>query len=135
VVTKTFPRRQDADRYARLIEADRVHGIAVDPRAGAGSLADYAARWLDQRRVRGRPLAPRTVELYADLLAHHALPTLGHLDVGKLTTEGIRTWHAELGRATTPMAVRGCPWLSVATVARIWHETEDWEDREPARRP
>jgi len=60
VVTRTFKRRKDADDYARLIEADRVRGMAVDPRAGAEKLAPYAARWVDQRRKKGGlPLAPR----------------------------------------------------------------------------
>jgi integrase len=102
VVTRTFERRKDADNYGRLIEADRVRGLAVDPRAGAERLDDYAARWLDQRRVKGRPLAPRTQELYRDLLDHHVLPELGRIELGDLTTEMVRGWHAAAGRRTTP---------------------------------
>jgi len=91
VVTRTFKRRKDADDYARLIEADRVRGMAVDPRAGAEKLAPYAARWVDLRRKKGGlPLAPRTVELYGDLLDHHILPTFGRVNVGKITTEAVR---------------------------------------------
>lgn len=102
VVTRTFKRRKDADDYARLIEADRVRGIAVDPRAGAEKLAPYSARWLNQRRVKGRPLAPRTVELYSGLLDCHILPAIGTTDVGRITTETVRSWHAELGLRTSP---------------------------------
>ena len=102
MVTRTFDRRKDADIYARLLEADRVRGTAVDPRAGTEKLAAYASRWLQQRRVNGRPLAPRTTELYEDLLAHHILPALGALGVAKITTEAVRGWHAEVSSHASP---------------------------------
>lgn len=103
VVTRTFKRRKDADDYARLVEADRVRGTAVDPRAGAEKLAVYASVWVDQRRKKGgRPLAPRTVELYRDLLDLHILPKFGRVDVGKITTEAVRGWNADISSRVSP---------------------------------
>jgi hypothetical protein len=62
VVTRTFKRRQDAERWAALTEADRAMGGAVDPRAGAVHLCDYfearpIARIGRGRRRRCRPQA------------------------------------------------------------------------------
>ncbi|MCU1426081.1 MAG: Integrase, Lambda phage type [Actinomycetia bacterium] len=98
VATKTFKRRQDADRWARLFEADRVLGAAVDPRAGAERLEQYAARWL-----KGRDLRPRTTELYADLLARYIFPSLGSLALTKLAPEAIRLWYSDLSRRVSPL--------------------------------
>lgn len=33
VVTRTFKRRKDADAYANTVEADKLRGVARDPRA------------------------------------------------------------------------------------------------------
>jgi integrase len=98
VATKTFKRRQDAERWSRLFEADRVLGAAVDPRAGAERLEEYAARWL-----KARDLRPRTTELYADLLARHIVPALGSLALTKVAPEAIRVWYSDLSRKVSPL--------------------------------
>jgi hypothetical protein len=79
VATKTFARRQDADRWARAMDADLVVGTAIDPRAGDELLSRYAERWLWARRVNGQPLALRTAELYRDLLERHIDPSSAQL--------------------------------------------------------
>lgn len=57
------------------------------------TLSAYAAAWLRRRRVRGRPLAPRTVALYETLLRAHVLPVLGDVPVSALTRTGVRGWY------------------------------------------
>ena len=64
VVTKTFTTRKAADAWATQVAHDKLTGVAVDPRSGSEAFRDYAARWLETRRVRGRPLAPKTSDLY-----------------------------------------------------------------------
>ena len=103
IVTKTFARRQDADRWARTIAADVVVGSAIDPRAGNESLSDYAERWLTTRRVSGRPLAPRTLELYRDLLDRHILPTFGSVSLARLRPEAVRAWHTDIAARVSPL--------------------------------
>jgi hypothetical protein len=66
VVTRTFRRKLDAERWASIAEAERARGAAVDPRAGAVTLDDYFERWLGARE-----LAPRTRELYGHLFKQH----------------------------------------------------------------
>lgn len=92
VVTRTFPRRQDGERWARLVEADQVRGEALDPRAGDVLLEEYATRWMASRR-----LAPRTRELYADLHDRFIAPVLGRIALGRITPERVRVWHHDLG--------------------------------------
>ncbi len=93
VVTRTFKRRQDAEHWATLTEADRALGGAVDPRAGAVQLGEYVPRW-----VSSRELAPRTRELYEHLYARLIGPTFGGTALSKIAPEGVRLWHADLVR-------------------------------------
>ncbi len=85
------------------MEHDRHRGLAVDPRSGAQTLAVYAEGWLATRRVRGRPLAPKTAELYAILLRVHVLPTFGNHQLNRITTEAVRRWHAQVSADSSPM--------------------------------
>ena len=55
----------------------------------------YAQRWLDTRRVKGRPLAPKTLELYRVLLRLTSAPTFSSRQLSAITPEAVRRWHAE----------------------------------------
>ena len=39
---RTFKRRREADAYARTVEADRLRGLVIDPRAGLVTVESYA---------------------------------------------------------------------------------------------
>lgn len=99
-VTKTFPTKDQADEFAASVETDRRRGTALDPRRGAETFTEYAARWIDTRRVRGGPLAPKTRELYGVLLRVHIEPVFGALPLSDITPEAVRQWHA---RFASPM--------------------------------
>ena len=60
------------------------------------TLETYAEEWLATRRVRGRPLAPRTLDLYHWLLTRHLVPQLGQRELATLTPVDVRRWHAAL---------------------------------------
>jgi len=97
VVNRTFTGRRDADAYARTVEADRLRGLAIDPRAGLVTFETYARQW-----VRQRPLRPLTRDLCDGILRIHILPTFGKRPVGKVVPAEIRTWYAELGTKLAP---------------------------------
>ena len=65
----------------------------------------YAKRWLQSRRVGGRPLAPKTIELYTILLGVHIFPTFGAAKLGAIRTEEIRLW---LANFESPMTAAKC---------------------------
>lgn len=88
----TFARRQDAEKYLTLLEAQMVRGEWTDPERGKVRLEDYAQRWITERPG----LRPRTIDLYTWLLNQHIRPKLGAIPLGKLDTAMIRGWRAEL---------------------------------------
>lgn len=61
-------------------------------RSDGVTLADYAERWLGQRRLR-----PRTAAHYRAMLDRLIVPALGGAKLAKLTPAQVRQWHAELG--------------------------------------
>ena len=92
VVTRTFKRRKDADAYANTVEADKIRGGVVDPRASRVTLEVWCRSWLANRS----DLRPTTRSLYAYLLDSYVLPALGANEIGQLTVSIVRSWHAAL---------------------------------------
>ena len=103
----TFATRAEAGRYLDHVRVQRDQGTWVDPNRGRVSLAEYSETWLRQRDVR-----PRTRELYAGLLDHHILPSLGSVSLNRLSPAAVRSWFAELrsgerpGRSTAAKSYR-----------------------------
>src|SRR5919199_5216588 len=88
----TFATRAEANRALNLALADQGRGAWVDPARGREHLTSYA-----ESRVADHPrLRPRTERLYHDLLRLHILPSLGNVEIGKLTPRLVRTWYAGL---------------------------------------
>jgi integrase len=99
VHNKTFRTRRDAEAYERSQLVARDRGTWTNPRAGKVTVGAFADRWLDGRTVRGRTLAPRTVESYRYLLDHYVLPEFGAFPLSKVTPGAVRSWHAGLVRS------------------------------------
>ncbi|MGZ4532749.1 MAG: tyrosine-type recombinase/integrase [Mycobacteriaceae bacterium] len=93
---RTFPSRGDAGRFLAGVRADLDRGGWIDPRAGQVQLREYSRVWLENRRVRGHPLAPRTVERYGGVLRRHILPVLGDTELWHLTSAAVRAWYGRL---------------------------------------
>ncbi|MGD3152867.1 tyrosine-type recombinase/integrase [Tsukamurella tyrosinosolvens] len=87
--------RRDIERedWTPPKEQEKLHAAEVRRRE---SFADYSARWLDTRMVRGRPLADNTRWDYRSKLEHHILPTFGKMPVNEITRDAVRSWHAAL---------------------------------------
>lgn len=90
VRTKTLRTKAEARAFASTVEADKVRGGLIDPRAGRVTLSAYATCWIDERP----DLRPKTVELYRSLLRLHIEPTLGPIDLGRLDVATVRRWHS-----------------------------------------
>jgi len=100
----TYSTRSSAARFLAAVRADLDRGEWFDPDAGTLTLAVYGNTWLSNRRVRGRPLAPRTAEFYRWQLDKHILPSLGPMQLRRLTPAAIRGWQARLSAADGPGA-------------------------------
>ncbi|WP_239376297.1 site-specific integrase [Frankia sp. Cj5] len=104
----TFATKADADAHLAEIRTDMARGRWIDPDRSKVRFEDFAARWQRERT----DLRPRTVELYARLLRRQINPYLGSRPLSSITTDVVRTWHAELttvhqeGVSTTAKAYR-----------------------------
>lgn len=93
--TSTHRARGDASRFLASVQTSLSRGDWIDPAAGSVLFRDYAQDWLALRRVRGRPLAPRTIELYESLLTNHINPAFGELSLQQVSVPRIRAWHGQ----------------------------------------
>jgi integrase len=93
----TFPTLAGASSWLSTVEADLLRGERVQHYLPTAILSEYAEVWMENRILR-----PRTVELYQGLLDHHILPTLGHMELGKLAPSAVRSWHSKLSKADRP---------------------------------
>ena len=93
----SFKTKAEAERAFAAAVTDQQKGAWVAPDKGRVTLETYSWQWLDTRLTnRGERLRPKTRELYEGFLRLHILPTLGSLPLGRMTTAGIRSWHADL---------------------------------------
>jgi integrase len=92
----TFRAKVDAEGFLtdrrREIELGKHHPAAV--RRVKVIFSDYAARWLCDRHVNGRPIRPRTREHYQALLDDHILPTFASQSLAAITADDVKRWHA-----------------------------------------
>lgn len=99
---RTFPRRTDAERFLAGVEADKLRGVYVDPRAGRVTLADYALdRWMPSQVH----LRPNTRDLYRAHLRTHVLPALGSRPLSAVRRSDCRTFVAALSVKLAPATV------------------------------
>ncbi len=92
----TFDTRLAAEAFAvktrREIDQDRWNATDDDKRERV-TLGAYAATWLTNRHVAGRPLKQRTKEHYAAILETHLLDTFGSKPLASITPTDVREWH------------------------------------------
>jgi integrase len=89
---QTFTAKADATAYLSTVHASILKGLWLDPAAGKVTFSDYAQGWLSRRT----DLRPTTRAKYASLLKLHLSPTLGTVDLGKLSPSLVRSWYHEL---------------------------------------
>ncbi len=102
----TFKTKADAARWLAKTETEISSGRWQDPTTANLTFAQYAEAWLAQRTVRGKPLAPRTIQTYRYGLDRYIGPKLGHLKLSSLTPAVVRTWHSELLQTCGPTPAR-----------------------------
>lgn len=93
----TFATKAEAEAHISQVRADRSRGTYLDPRRGERRLGDFAADWIANGGSRGQ-LAPRTRDLYLDLLARHIDPPLGSKSLNAISPDIVRSWRTALRR-------------------------------------
>jgi integrase len=89
---KSFARKQDAERFLRHAEADKLRGQWVDPKQGRTTVGELAERWYATTVT----LKPKTREDYRSLLHNHVLPIFGDRAIASIDTLTVRGWLAGL---------------------------------------
>jgi integrase len=93
----TFAARIDAETWLgdrrREINNQLYNPNAVTKPARV-TFGDYAATWLANRHVAGRPIKARTRAHYTDILEAHLLPVFGSKPLAAITPKDVRDWHA-----------------------------------------
>ncbi|GIF15272.1 hypothetical protein Ate01nite_53040 [Actinoplanes teichomyceticus] len=106
-IERKAPNTVDTERLAAqwrtLVESEIIRGEWQAPEAGDVHLARYGREWIAHRK-----LQPRTRENYEDLFRLHIEPTLGHLALGAIKPQTIRSWRGKLLEDGTsePQAVK-----------------------------
>jgi integrase len=93
----TFGARIDAEAWAiavrRKIDQDRWDATDDNPKEQI-TFGTYAARWLANRQVAGRPIKARTRDHYQQILDDHLVPTFGARQVAAIKPKDVREWYA-----------------------------------------
>lgn len=84
---KSFIRKSDADRFASVVEADKLRGNFIDPDAGRVSFKSYAEKWLA-----AQTFDYSTREAVELRLRLHVYPVLGRQQLRHIKPSAIQAW-------------------------------------------
>ena len=94
---KTFAQKIDAEAHLtdrrREIDADLWNAAAARGPEKV-TFGAYAAGWLGNRQVAGRPIKTRTREHYQAILDDYLLDAFGQRNLSAITPKDVRAWHA-----------------------------------------
>src|SRR5918999_559488 len=93
-LSKTFDRAADARAFEAKIRTLKRTGALAEMDAGRETLAEFVEEWWNV--YAGPNLERATLRVYAQLWNGHALPRLGHLQLGELSPQVIARFRAEL---------------------------------------
>lgn len=100
---RTFQTRRDASAWLSQQEADVSRGVWVREQHAASmatTFEEFSMAWLKSRKVRGRPLKPRTRAGYRDLLDRFLLPEFGASLLHTITRERVERWYDKTAVST-----------------------------------
>jgi len=98
--SKTFTRKVDAEHHLATVEASKLTGGYVDPRAGKITFGEYAATWVASRVHR-----PSTAEHVESYLRVHVLPRLGHRPMSAIRHSEVQGFVKGLTEVLAPVTV------------------------------
>lgn len=127
VTTRTFRRRKDADAYANTIEADKLRGVAVDPRSGRLTVRDLIELWLAANPAKRSSTVARdrgAAKLYV-------VPAIGDRAINSVTPSNIQGLVTDWSRRRAPRTVRRT--YDVVRAVFAFAVANDWLARSPCR--
>ena len=101
--SKSFDRKADAQRFLATVEADKLRGTYVDPRAGKITLNEYAETFMAAQVWREGTRA--TAQSHID---NHIGPALGNRQLATITRTDVQAFVASLtAKGLAPTTVAG----------------------------
>lgn len=98
---ENFARKPAADNRAKVVGADLLRGVHLDPKAGRILVAKYAEQWL-QHQVH---LRPGSADTYRSHLATHILPVFGDQPAAGVRRSDAKSFVAALTAELAPSTV------------------------------
>lgn len=108
-VKENFARKPAADNRAKVVGADLLRGVHLDPKAGRIQVAKYAEEWLPHQVH----LRPNSAETYRSHLMTHILPVFGERAAAGVKRSDAKAFVASLAGQLAPSTV-----TTVIAVAR-----------------
>jgi integrase len=99
--SKTFARKQDAERFLTTVAADVLRGAYVDPDAGKVTFAEFAGRWLE-----AQTFGDSSREATELRLRLHACQHFGQRELRAIKPSVIQAWLRKLQQDLAPSYVR-----------------------------
>jgi integrase len=93
VISRSFERKVDAERWLTEEVAKLNRGEWIDPRAGSVPYHQWAESWLEGHR---HNVTPKTQAGYESLLRSRVLPVFGRTELRLISPESVRRWVAEM---------------------------------------
>ena len=101
--SKSFDRKADAQRFLATVEADKLRGTYVDPRAGQITLDEYVETWMAAQVWRAGTRA-----LARGHIANHIGPALGNRQLATITRTDVQAFVSSLtAKGLAPTTVHG----------------------------
>lgn len=124
VRTQTHRTRREAEAWLNKARSDRDRGIITGPARGGDTLDEYwpihfEKRKIGARNVKAKKLAPRSIAYYEALYKTHISPTFGKRKLGKITTDDVRAWRAEIANTAESTAAKAFRNLSEIMAAAV----------------
>ncbi|WP_181069190.1 tyrosine-type recombinase/integrase [Rathayibacter sp. AY1C5] len=98
----TFGTKREALDHLAAVQADRLRGSYIDHRSGVQPFGDYARAWINAGGSRGK-LAPRTAELYADIVDRQ-LERFDAMPLSAISGATVRAWYTAMRRTLAAAA-------------------------------
>ena len=127
VVTRTFKRRRDADDYATTVEADRIRGVALDPRHSRMTVKTVSERWLDANPDK----RPSSYAVDESTLRVHVVSDLGKRGVGAITPADVQRLVNAWSKDHAPRTTRRL--YGTLRAVFDYAVSNDWIARSPCR--
>ena len=122
-------REIDRDLWSPPAGADQKTAAATRKRAAAERFDEYSQRWLETRTVKGRPLKPRTVDHYRQMLDDYLLPTFGRKAVRDIDMAMVDRWYAKT--LTDKPTMRAHAYSLLRTILETAHTRDRLIDANP----